>query len=131
MKIDDKKLFFISLTLLIILIVLDTVFKIKSFYYYYPNTDVFMHFIGGFSITTLSISILHRLKMSNSLNILLMIFFVSIFWEYLEFIMGRNILIDSSFWLDTFIDLLMDALGGIMAYICFYKIPGRKKNLQK
>lgn len=131
MKINDKKLFFTSLITLIILIILDTVFKIKSFYYFYPNIDIIMHFIGGFSITTLSIAILHRLRMANSLNIVLMIFFVSIFWEYLEFIVGRNIYVNISFWIDTLVDLLMDALGGIMAYICFYKIPLRKKNLQK
>ncbi len=130
MRVNDKKLFFISLILLIILIVLDTVFKIKSFYYFYPNTDIFMHFMGGFAITTLSMAILNRLKMLNSVNILLMIFFVSIFWEYLEFLVGRNISINIKFWNDTVIDLLMDGLGGIMAYICFYKTRGIKKNLQ-
>jgi len=129
----DKKLFFTSLFLLFILIVLDTVFKVKSFYYFHPNADIFMHFLGGFGITTLAMSMLRYMKIDNKFNILLIIFFLSIFWEYIEFRMGRNILINTSFWFDTIIDLLMNALGGIMAYICFYKIPTQKsqKNLQK
>ncbi len=130
MLISDKKLFFISLLLLILLITLDTIFKINSFYYFYPNTDIFMHLLGGFSITTLAISILRDIKMDNNINILLFIFFVSIFWEYIEFYLGKNIYINSNFLIDTIVDLLMNALGGIIAYICFYKIKNQK-NLQK
>ena len=47
---------------------------------------------------------------------------------------GRNVFVNANFWIDTFFDLLMNALGGIMAYICFYKIPrsrARKENLPK
>lgn len=127
MLISDKKLFFISLLLLILLITLDTIFKINSFYYFYPNTDIFMHLLGGFSITTLAISILRDIKMDNNINILLFIFFVSIFWEYIEFYLGKNIYINSNFLIDTIVDLLMNALGGIISYICFYKIQIQKK----
>lgn len=131
---DTKKLFFISLTMLVILITFDTVAKVSSFYYFYPNADILMHFVGGLSITTLAISILRYMKMSKPVNIFIVIFFISIFWEYVEFKIGKNVFINANFWIDTFFDLLMNALGGIMAYICFYKIPrsrARKENLQK
>ena len=127
---NNKKLFFISLTMLILLITFDTIAKVSSFYYFYPNADIFMHFIGGLSVTTLAISVLKYLKMNNSINIFVVIFFLSIFWEYVEFRIGKNVLINRNFWIDTHIDLLMNALGGIMAYICFYKIP-LCKNLRK
>lgn len=126
----NKRLFFISLFLLILLISLDTVAKVSSFYYFYPNADIFMHFLGGFSIIAFAISILKYMKMYKSVNIFIIIFFLSFFWEYVEFRIGRNILINKSFWIDTAIDLLMNCIGGIIAYICFYKIPliRKKKN---
>lgn len=120
--------------MLVILITFDTVAKVSSFYYFYPNADILMHFVGGLSITTLAISILRYMKMSKPVNIFIVIFFISIFWEYVEFKIGKNVFINANFWIDTFFDLLMNALGGIMAYICFYKIPrsrARKENLQK
>jgi len=125
---SNKKLFFTSLIMLILLITFDTVAKVSSFYYFYPNVDTLLHFIGGFSIVGLAISILRYMKMLSVVNIFIIILFMSIFWEYIEFKIGRNIFINKSFWIDTFIDLLMNALGGIMAYICFYKIPLNKKN---
>lgn len=127
----NKKLFFISLSLLILLISFDTIAKVTSFYYFYPNADIFMHFIGGLSITGVSISILKYMKMCSGINILFIIFFISIFWEYVEFTIGRNIFINKSFWIDTSVDLLMNSIGGIIAYICFYKIPSRRKNQTK
>ncbi len=116
--------------MLILLITFDTIAKVSSFYYFYPNADILMHFIGGLSVTTLAISILKYLKMDNNINIFVVIFFLSIFWEYVEFRIGKNVLMNISFWVDTHVDLLMNALGGIMAYICFYKIPLRKNLLK-
>lgn len=126
----NKVLFFISLSLLILLISLDTIAKVSSFYYFYPNADIFMHFLGGFSIIALAISVLKYMKMYNTVNVFIIIFFLSFFWEYVEFRIGRNILINKSFWIDTTVDLLMNSIGGIIAYICFYKIPSirKKKN---
>lgn len=127
----NKKLFFISLFLLISLISFDTVAKVTSFYYFYPNADIIMHLIGGFSITGVSISVLKYMKMYNKINVFIIIFFLSMFWEYVEFRIGRNILINKSFWIDTAVDLLMNCIGGIIAYICFYKIPSRRKSQVK
>lgn len=127
---NDKKLFFISLSMLFLIVSFDTFAKIYSFYYYYPNTDIIMHLLGGFSITSLGISILRYMKMNNTINIFMVIILISIFWEYVEFSVGKNVFVNKSFWIDTFIDLLMNALGGIIAYICFYKIKNQK-NLQK
>ena len=124
----NKKLFFINLFLLISLISFDTIAKVTSFYYFYPNADIIMHLIGGLSLTGLAISVLKYVKMYNKINVFIIIFFLSIFWEYVEFRIGRNILINKSFWIDTTIDLLMNSIGGIIAYICFYKIPLKRKN---
>jgi hypothetical protein len=124
----NKKLFFINLFLLISLISFDTVAKVTSFYYFYPNADILMHFIGGLSITGVAISVLRYMKMYKAVNIFIIILFISIFWEYVEFRIGRNILINKSFWIDTAVDLLMNSIGGIIAYICFYKIPMRKNH---
>ena len=88
-----------------------------------------MHFFGGLAITALAISILKYIKMNTKTNVFVVIFFISIFWEYVEFTFGKNVFINKSFWIDTGVDLLMNALGGIMAYICFHKMP--RKNLQK
>jgi hypothetical protein len=129
---NDKKLFFTSLIILVLLISFDTIAKVSSFYYFYPNADIFMHFTGGLSITALAISVLRYTKMANKFNIFLVIILVSFLWEYIEFTIGKNVLINTRFWIDTFIDLLMNALGGIIAYICFYKIPlTQQKNLLK
>lgn len=87
-----------------------------------------MHLIGGLSLTGLAISVLKYVKMYNKINVFIIILFLSIFWEYVEFRIGRNILINKSFWIDTTIDLLMNSIGGIIAYICFYKIPLKRKN---
>lgn len=127
----NKVLFFISLSLLILLISFDTIAKVTSFYYFYPNADILMHFIGGLSITGVSISILRYLKMYNSINIFIIIFFLSILWEYIEFRIGRNVLINKSFLIDTTVDLLMNCIGGIIAYICFYKIPIYKNRMNQ
>jgi len=124
----NKKLFFANLFLLIVLISFDTIAKVTSFYYFYPNADIFMHFIGGLSITGVAIAVLRYMKMYKSINIFIIIFFLSILWEYVEFTIGRNILINKNFWIDTYIDLLMNSIGGIIAYICFYKIPSRRKS---
>lgn len=124
---NDKKLFFISLSMLFLIVSFDTFAKIYSFYYYYPNTDIIMHLLGGFSITSLGISILRYMKMNNTINIFMVIILISIFWEYVEFSVGKNVFVNKSFWIDTFIDLLMNALGGIISYICFYKIQIQKK----
>ncbi len=124
----NKKLFFINLFLLISLISFDTIAKVTSFYYFYPNADIIMHLIGGLSLTGVAISVLKYQKMYNKVNIFIIILFLSIFWEYVEFRIGRNILINKSFWIDTTIDLLMNSIGGIIAYICFYKIPSKRKN---
>ncbi len=124
----NKKLFFINLFLLISLISFDTIAKVTSFYYFYPNADIIMHLIGGLSLTGLAISVLKYVKMYNKINVFIIILFLSIFWEYVEFRIGRNILINKSFWIDTTIDLLMNSIGGIIAYICFYKIPLKRKN---
>ncbi len=132
---NDKKLFFTSLIILVLLITFDTIAKVSSFYYFYPDADIFMHFIGGLSITALAISILRYMKMANKFNIILVIILVSFLWEYIEFAIGKNVFINTYFWIDTLVDLLMNALGGIIAYICFYKIPMekmlRQKNLPK
>lgn len=127
---NNKKIFFINLLLLILLISFDTFAKFTSFYYFYPNTDILMHLIGGFSIIGVSIPILRHVKMYSSTNILIIIFLISMFWEYIEFTIGRNIFINKSFWIDTTVDLLMNSIGGIIAYICFYKIPMMKKHQQ-
>lgn len=124
---SSKTIFFISLILLLSLIITDTFFKIYSVYYFYTNIDIFMHFIGGFSILTFSIAVLRNMNIDNKFNLFLFILLFSIFWEYIEYIAGNNVLINKSFWIDTVVDLLMNALGGIMAYICFYKICKTKK----
>ena len=122
----DKKIFFISLFILISLISFDTIAKVTSFYYFYPNADIIMHFLGGLSLTGVAISILRYMKMYNHINVIVIIFFLSIVWEYVEFTIGRNIFINKSFWIDTAVDLLMNSIGGIIAYIWFYKT---QKNL--
>ena len=127
---SDKKLFFTSLIMLVLLITFDTIAKVSSFYYFYPNADIVMHLLGGLSITALAISLLKYMKLGTTSNIFVVIFFVSILWEYIEFTIGKNVFINRSFWIDTGIDLLMNAVGGIIAYICFHKIQW-KKNLQR
>lgn len=130
---NDKKLFFTSLSLLILLITADTIAKVTSFYYFYPDADMLMHLIGGFSITGVAIAVLRHMKMHNNINIFIIIFFLSIFWEYIEYRMGGNIMMNANFWIDTYTDLLMNSVGGIITYICFYNIPMRRqqKNLPR
>jgi hypothetical protein len=128
---NDKKLFFISLTILIFLISADTLAKLNSFYYYYPRVDMIMHFVGGFSVTGLVLSIFRYKKINNVYNIFFVLFLISIIWEFAEFKAGRVMLLNASFWSDTASDLLMDSVGGIIAYICFHKIKIKNQIAKK
>lgn len=81
-------------------------------YWRYEWFDTFMHFLGGIAIGTFLIGFLVRYR--PCLFVLLFAGLV-IGWEIFEYIFGLPR--EANYVFDTAVDLLMDTLGGLLAYI--------------
>ncbi len=82
-------------------------------YWHYVWFDTVMHFIGGLALGTFVAALLPRFR---PILYVLGVALLAIGWEVFEFYFGTN-LHASNFYFDTSVDLLMDALGGIVAYV--------------
>ncbi|MES2985514.1 MAG: hypothetical protein V4686_00105 [Patescibacteria group bacterium] len=128
-----KKPFFSAAACLFVLLILNDVAVQLALYWGYKWLDIPFHFIGGFGVGLASIGLLRIAfpgeKYINSPQLLytvLLTLFVGASWEAVETYYDVSVLFGGNFWFDTYKDLLMDTLGGILSYICFHP---RKKNL--
>lgn len=99
-------------------------FQIYSGYHWFDNP---MHFIGGFSVGLLVIGILRSIcskeryeKTPQLLLTVVGVLVVGGVWELVEVYYKVSVLYGGNFWMDTYKDLLIDTLGGILSYICFH-----------
>ncbi len=135
-KYSYKLPFFIGAICAFILLGVNTLaefFKIYSGYQWFDNP---MHFIGGFSVGLLGIGILRRVfsaeRYENTKQLIytvLIVLAVGTVWELIEVYYKVSVLYGGDFWTDTYKDLLMDTLGGILSYICFHPLI-KKQQIQ-
>ena len=125
--------FFIATIGLGVLLILNDIAIRLALYSGYRWIDIPFHFIGGFCVGLAGIGLFRMVfgyevyKRSPQLLIItLFVLFVGMLWEAVEAYYNVSILFGGNFWFDTYKDLLMDTLGGILSYICFHP---HKKNL--
>ena len=131
---------FIAVIILIIILFSVDMIAIKFYLYWsYGWLDKFMHIFGGFLAGSLVLigrqAVLRRRSeapMSNSsvLSIALLGgLLVGILWEVMEFSFGISRL-GPNFFPDTIIDLSMDLIGILIAYMTWIKIPHKNITTQ-
>ncbi len=112
--ISKYKLPGITLTLLVLLLVLQ---KLAIKYYWYvtlPPFDIFMHFLGGVCI---ALSVLYVLKKPK--HIILFTILGGIAWEVIELYgdISGHTFGTYNYYFDTVKDLIMDTIGGVIVYL--------------
>lgn len=122
-----KRPFFLGVLCSVLLLGVNQIaefFQIYSGYHWFDNP---MHFIGGFSIGLLTIGVLRSVygslryeKTPQLLFTIIGVLLVGIAWEVAEAYYKVSVMYGGDFWFDTYKDLLMDTLGGILSYICFH-----------
>lgn len=81
-------------------------------YWQYPWFDVLIHFLGGLAIGAFVVGLLVHFRPRLYIAILAATY---IGWELFEVVAG--VPREANFIFDTTLDLLMDTLGGIAAYV--------------
>lgn len=81
-------------------------------YWRYPWFDTFMHFLGGLTIGTLVIGVFKDLRPRL---FLLALIAVAVGWEIFELMIHAER--ETNFAFDTSLDILMDSLGALLAYV--------------
>lgn len=81
-------------------------------YWRYPWFDLPMHFLGGLALASLAIGFLHELKPKTYIVFMIIVAFG---WELFELVIGTDR--EANYAFDTALDILMDTLGMVLAYI--------------
>jgi hypothetical protein len=91
-------------------------------YWTFPWFDIPMHFLGGvtfalgYSILPLFRAGLWPARFEGMRWYLATVLLVGIAWEFFEYFGGISLTTESSFALDTMLDLVMDLCGGFLGY---------------
>jgi len=119
--------------LLLLLLINDTATRLYL-YSGYPWIDIPLHILGGFSVGIAAVGLIRIIFPGKAytsvplfLYMILLVLCVGIAWEFVEWYYKASVAFGGNFWFDTYKDLLMDTLGGILSYICFRP---QKKDLQ-
>lgn len=132
-----QKSFLVSLVALIILVILHAVGSYYSWYWSYPRFDFLVHIIGGLWVALLILWLAGVMGQVNSLKEykvkIFLIAFISailfgVIWELLENLSQTTFVSVSGYSLNTALDILSDALGGVLAYLFFIR---RRKTVNK
>lgn len=118
-----RKFMFLFLTFLAIVIGGAYVLGIKNSYFFiYPWLDTPLHLLGGIFVGTVACLFLPR-SMQKVIYVLLAAFIVGILWELFELITKLTEWGTLVYFKDTFHDLALDCLGGLIAslFIVFRK----------
>lgn len=106
-------------------------------YHVWPNYDIPMHFLGGFTIGMLGIAIHHAMTSANhvkkvhllyhGLFVVGFVMLIAVAWEFHEYILDNTLVI----WYDwpktqlslqdTMADLALGGLGGALSVLVFKK----------
>jgi hypothetical protein len=81
-------------------------------YWRYPWFDTLMHFLGGLTVASFAVGVLHR---KRAQVFLVTMVGIAIGWEVFEYVISS--LREANFVLDTALDLLMDTLGMAVVYL--------------
>lgn len=108
---------------------------IYEWHFYYWWIDVILHFSGGFLVLAMTRYITvnwgnevigEQKNFVTFLAFISFVAFVGVLWEFYEFVLDRYILFTGYTFLsgvfeDTLLDLVMDILGGITAFVLYFK----------
>lgn len=103
---------FLALTFATALAYAQHVALAEFLYWRFPWFDTFMHFLGGLTIGTLVIGVFRDLRPKLFLGALVA---VAVGWELFELVINAER--EANFAFDTSLDILMDALGALLAYV--------------
>ena len=84
----------------------------NNLYWRFVWFDLPVHFLGGLTIAILTIAFLMRRRVGVYVGVLLAIF---IGWEVFEVLIGSPQ--EANYFFDTSLDILMDTLGAVLAYV--------------
>ena len=121
MAYNYKHLFILGSLFSLLVLMFDRVGNYFNLYYFYPNFDIPMHFLGGFAVGFLALALLSKIKKIKLFYQIIIVLFIGIIWEVLEYYFKVSVLYGGNFYTDTALDLIIDTLGGILSYICFYR----------
>lgn len=131
-----KRPFFAASACLFVLLILNDIAVKLEVYSWFTWLDIPFHFAGGFCVGLAAIGLLRLvfpgekyIKTPQLLYTVLLTLFVGAAWEFVEAYFDVSVLFGGNFWFDTWKDLLMDTLGGILSYICFH--PHKIKSQQQ
>lgn len=112
-----------SLVYLVLLFCLSTfVFDPTHLYYEIPLLDVPMHFLGGFGVASLALSIAAYKKYPLKLSqVFVAYLFVAVAWELYEFIVDMVRVAPWNGWSDTLSDIVNGGVGAWVAYFFLKK----------
>jgi len=101
--------------------------------------DILLHFLGGafvvavarWSLASAPPSVLRLSRLRPLLFYIVITFFIGVLWEFFEFAADLTY-VHSGYWVDTCTDLIMDMLGGAVAYLflCVRRTPLAQPALQ-
>lgn len=125
-----QKPFPFSLVILAVLIVLHSVGSYYSLYWVLPWFDIVVHIFSGLWIALLvlwlasvfgQINSLREYKTKSFLLAFLSAVFVGVVWELIENYFQLTFTKEIGYGLNTALDIVNDALGGILAYLYFVR----------
>lgn len=111
---------------IIAVLIIHAVIILSGTYYSHPLIDIPMHFLGGFAVASMFVSLLKIaedkkiLKINKPLRFLFVISFVvliAVGWEFFEYLLEASLNFKSQLSIaDTMGDLLFGLLGAIASY---------------
>jgi uncharacterized membrane protein len=132
-----QKPFPFSFLILAVLIILHLVGSYYSWYWKYPSFDIVIHVLSGLWVGLIilwlasilgQINSLKEYKVKSFLIAFLSAVLIGVVWELVENFWQLTFIRDSQYGLSTALDILNDAIGGILAYLYFVR---RKKCIDK
>ena len=119
-----------SLVVLALLVILHLVGSNYSWYWIYPWFDTLVHIVSGLWVALVflwlstylgQIDSLREYKVKSFLIALISAVLIGVVWEILENFSQTTYTRALGYGLDTALDILSDALGGVLAYLYFVK----------
>jgi len=131
----NKKILFISLATIFIVIIFHFFALQNSWYWRVRWIDIPVHIIGGFGVALLSVWIALKFKHINNicnykiksfLIIFVSVLSVGIFWEIFELIIRFTHFGRANYWEESLVDVINGLIGGVIAYFYFIKYKKTK-----
>lgn len=104
-----------------------------SIYWTEPRFDIFMHVLGGLSVALFVLALLEEIYdgMTPRLKALVCMIFgaliIGVLWEVYEYFVGATFVTARNFKLDTTTDIIMDIIGGFLAFVVALRFGKREE----